>query len=101
MKDETSNQCTPLHAYASMPGDEDPKKSKRKVPPVDADNAQVLNENDQDDVLNSTGQGYVESDEAAEKGKGYAEGTKNDNLTEPEYRDSDDQPTFPGDETIT
>jgi hypothetical protein len=79
----------------------DPKKPGRRVPPVEADDDRILNEDEQEEVLNAPDPDIVDNDGAAEKARGYAEGTKDDSLTGPEYTDSDDQPTFPGEETIT
>jgi len=83
----------------------DPKPGKKAGKPdeiVDTEDSAVVNSEAQDDVLNGQEPGIPptvpENDETGDKSRGYAEGTRNDSLTEPEYRGSDDQPGFPGEE---
>ena len=76
----------------------DPNKKAQPDEVVNGEDLAIVNTAEQSDVLNKQDGGSPENNEIAEKEKGYAEGTRDDSLTEPEYRDSDDQPGFPEEE---
>ncbi|MEO5889087.1 MAG: hypothetical protein ABIQ31_02485 [Ferruginibacter sp.] len=76
----------------------DPKQKNRADEIVENENENIVNTEEQNEVLNEQDVVTSAKEESENMEKGYEEGTKNDSLTEPEFRDSDDQPQFPGEE---
>jgi hypothetical protein len=83
-------------AEPSAPGPGKPKADQEDQ--VDSDAHNILNPDAQNEILNAGDSLPAVDSAAAEKEKVYEEGTKNESLTEPEYNNSDDQPTFPDEE---
>lgn len=81
------------------PGATDPKnKPGNNDEILNTEEDTVVNTDEQEEVVNEPENTVPDSEDAGEKEKGYQEGNKNDSLNEPEFRDSDDQLSFPEEE---
>ncbi|MEJ7586181.1 MAG: hypothetical protein WKI04_01340 [Ferruginibacter sp.] len=75
-----------------------PKTSPQPDETVRSEDEAIVNTEEQNEVVNEEGNFNPPNEETLEKERGYQEGIKNDSLTEPEFRDSDDQLEFSGEE---
>jgi len=93
------DQTEPTDKTNETPGTNDPKnKPGNQDEILNTEEGTVVNTDEQNEVVNEQETSTPPSEGAGEKIKGYQEGNKNDSLTEPEFRDSDDQLSFPEEE---
>lgn len=91
---ETNRQ--PDNTSQSTPGPK--KKPGQSDESVNEGEETIVNSEEQSTVLNEVDSDTSQSEDSANKEKGFSEGTRDDSLTEPGQEDSDDQLEFPDEE---